>query len=297
MVIVRLMGGLGNQLFQYAAGLALSIKNECELKIDLSAFENQYGLQTTLRNPDILHFSLSAKIADAKEASALRDPLKGVSRASRFVRQKIFKQYYSDWHPEVLNKSGDIYLEGYFQCEKYFQDYFDQLSKDFKLRSEFSDLTAEWNERISKLINPVSLHVRRGDYVSDPRTSALHNICTVNYYLEAIEEMRKRIGNYTLVVFSDDVEWVRENLTFGVDTIYVSGSKLIKGLPLLASQELIVMSQCAHHIISNSTFSWWGAYLNKRQDKVVLAPSLWNRSSIDSHKNILPDSWIRIQIS
>ncbi len=291
------MGGLGNQLFQYAAGVALSIKNECELKIDLSAFENQHGLQNTIRNHDILHFTLSAQIADSQEASALRNPLGCVSRASRLVRQKIFKQYYSDWHPNILGRRGNIYLEGYFQCEKYFLNYFSQLSKELTLREEFSSSIAEWKQILSTFNKPVSLHVRRGDYVSDPRTSALHNICTADYYHKAIKEMRSRISDFTLVIFSDDVEWVRENLSLGEEAVYVSGSKAQTGLPLLPSQELILMSRCSHHIISNSTFSWWGAYLNKRHEKIVVAPSLWNRSRVDKHNNILPSTWLRIETS
>jgi hypothetical protein len=296
LIIVRLNGGLGNQLFQYSAAYGLAKKNQDQFKIDLSAYDKQYGKRNTVRSPDLLHFSISSLIANPQESYKLRNPKGQVSRITRFMRQKMFKQYYSDWHPQLLEKTGDIYLEGYFQCEKYFKSYYSELDLDLNLRAEYAGEIAEWERRLSTISNPVSLHVRRGDYVSDLKASAVHNICTVGYYLRAIEEMKKRVDNATLVVFSDDIDWVHNNLKLGDSAIYVSGSKNKKGASLLASQELIIMSRCAHHIISNSSFSWWGAYLNKRNDKVVLAPSLWNRSMIDNHKNILPESWIRIQI-
>ena len=297
MVIVRLNGGLGNQLFQYAAGFALARKNGSELKIDLTAFDNQRGNRDTIRAPDILQFSLSAPSASHQEVEALKNPLGVISIGARFLRKRIFKQYYSDWHPEILLLKGDVYLDGYFQCEDYFSDCLNPLLCEIRLRSDPAAEVETLGQSIELLRNTVSLHVRRGDYVSDERISALHNICTVDYYQRALAEIKGRVGECNLVVFSDDVDWVRENLALGENVLYVSGAQTSAGKNLSAPQELVLMSRCRHHIISNSTFSWWGAYLKRRADKIVVAPGLWNRSKIDSHKNILPQSWVRLSVS
>lgn len=297
MVIVRLNGGLGNQLFQYAAGFALARKNGSELKIDLTTFDNQRGNRDTIRAPDIQKFSLSAPVANRQEIEARKNPLGVISRSARFLRQRIFKRYYSDWHPEILLLKGDIYLDGYFQCENYFSDYLNPLLREFRLRPDLAGEVETLGKSIDLLRNTVSLHVRRGDYVSDARISALHNICRVDYYQRALAEIKGRLREFNLVVFSDDIHWVRENLALGENALYVSGAKTSAGKPLSAPQELVLMSRCRHHIISNSTFSWWGAYLNRRMDKIVVAPGLWNRSKIDSHKNILPQSWVKLPVS
>lgn len=297
MVIVRLNGGLGNQLFQYAAGFALARKNGSELKIDLTAFDNQRGNRDTIRAPDILQFTLSSPVASLQEVEARKNPLGVISRGARFLRQRILKRYYSDWHPEILLLKGDVYLDGYFQCEDYFSDCLTPLLREFILCPGPAAEVKTLGQNIDLLRNTVSLHVRRGDYVSDPRISALHNICTVDYYQRALAEINGRLGECNLVVFSDDVDWVRENLALQENALYVSGAQTSAGKTLSAAQELVLMSRCRHHIISNSTFSWWGAYLNRQTDKIVVAPGLWNRSKIDSHKNILPQSWVRLPVS
>lgn len=297
MIIVRLNGGLGNQLFQYAAGFALAAKNQDQLKVDLSAFDYQRGSRDAIRFPDILHFSLSAPMASSEEVNEHRNPWGSVSRAARFFRHRVFKQYLSDWHPEVLLKKGDVYLEGYFQCEKYFENCLHELLGEYRLRTDLSEALVTWDEKIAALPCPVSLHVRRGDYVTDPRANALHNICTVDYYQRAIAEIRVRLGECNLVVFSDDVTWVQKNLGLGKDVLYISWERSLVGESLLASQELVLMSHCRHHIISNSTFSWWGAYMNTRSGKIVIAPALWNRSKVDSHKNILPRGWLCLPVT
>jgi hypothetical protein len=297
LILVKLNGGLGNQLFQYAAGFALAQKNRDELKVDLSAFDTHAGSQDTLRTPDILKLSINASIATSQEVEALKNPMGMVSRGIRFVRQRILKRYYVDWHPEILSLKGNAYLEGYFQSENYFRDYISELFQEFSLNEEIEKEICELNERITALRNPVSLHVRRGDYVSNPKIRALHHICTPQYFEQALVEMKSQLGKYDLVVFSDDISWVREHLTFEGDVIYVSDEKTVSGEILTAPQEMTLMSRCRHHIISNSTFSWWGAHLNRKPGKVVIAPDLWNRSKFHTHENILPKSWLKIAVS
>ncbi|WAW09109.1 alpha-1,2-fucosyltransferase [Oxalobacter vibrioformis] len=296
MIVVRLKGGLGNQLFQYAVGFALAKKNKDQFKMDLSGYHGQDKRRPYVRSPDIMQFSVSASVASEEEVQRFRNPFGLASRVFRVVSQKVFKKYYTDWHWEIMNQKGNVYLEGFFQCEKYFVDCFDELSKEFLLQENLNADIEPIVNLIKSMHSPVSLHIRRGDYVSDPRISALHNICGIDYYETALACLKDQIGYYDLVVFSDDIEWVRNNLNLSENTYYVSGQKGVSGSVINASQELTLMSMCKHHIIANSTFSWWGAYLNQRQGKIVMAPGLWNRSKDYSHKNIIPPGWQQIPI-
>lgn len=293
MVIVRLNGGLGNQLFQYAVGYAHAQSNNAELKLDLSVFADLSSQRQTPRRPDILDFAISAPLAEPDEIERIRNPYGVLSGLVRLVRQKGFKRYYDDWHPEVMRWRGDVYLDGYFQCERYFVRCFPDLQKEFELSLEKAEGITSMRARISALRNPVSLHVRRGDYVRHPE----HEICTSDYFRSALSSMREAVGPYKLVVFSDDVQWVRAHLELGSEALFVSEQMRADGNGFSPSQELVLMSQCSHHIISNSTFSWWGAYLNRRSDKVVMAPAIWNRSRIYPHKNILPEGWRRLPVA
>lgn len=290
------MGGLGNQLFQYAAGFALAKINNDVCKIDLSGFQRQTGGQGAVRFPDILALSISAPIAGHEESEMLRNPYGIVSLGARFVRQRICKRYYSDWHPEVLSLTGDVYLEGYFQCESYFSNCVGSLIQEFQLSPSMELQMVPLAQQMAGLRNPVSLHVRRGDYVSDANIRALHNICTLDYYKKAVAEMRRRVGVCDLVVFSDDIRWVRENLGLEGEVLYLSEGLTSSGAPLTAPQEIAMMSRCRHHIIANSTFSWWGAYLNRQSDKIVIAPNIWSRSRIHPHRNILPRQWLKLPV-
>lgn len=292
MIIVRLNGGLGNQLFQYAAGFAVANGNGDEFKLDLSVFTKGCRLRQTVRKPDIMDLCLSAPIASSEDIDRIRNPFGVGSELVRLVQQKGFKRYYPDWHPEIMNQKGDIYLDGYFQCERYFMHCLEHLRDEYQLVSDKVAGITSMEDRIALLRNPVSLHVRRGDYVRHPE----HEICTTGYFKLALSAMRDKVGSHDLVVFSDDPSWVREHLELGSDAIFVSEYKRPDGNRLTPAQELVLMSKCHHHIISNSTFSWWGAYLNRRKDKVVLAPAIWNRSRLYPHKNILPASWQRIPV-
>jgi hypothetical protein len=292
LIIVRLNGGLGNQLFQYAAGFSLARITGTDLKLDLSVFSTSSSLRQTFRNPDILDYCISARIATAEEVGRLRNPLGSLSEIWRLFLQKGCKRYYPDWHPEVMNMKGDVYLDGYFQCEKYFSGCLEGLVNEFSLRPDKVVDILPMSERILRMQNSVSLHVRRGDYIRNPQ----HEICTVDYFQVALSTVAAEVGQHQAVVFSDDVAWVRANLDLDPDALLVSDERKPDGTNFTPAEELTLMSKCRHHIISNSTFSWWGAYLNMNPRKIVIAPSVWNRSRIYPHKNILPVSWQRIAV-
>jgi hypothetical protein len=297
MVIAKLFGGLGNQLFQYAAARALAHQNHDSLKIDLSWFQGNQSARDTPRTPDILQLSISANVANAAEIAACKHPWGLVSKGARLVSQKVLKRYFHDWHPEVLHLKGNVYLDGYFQCERYFVNWATQILQEFRLTEDRLAALLPLTQQLEQLPNPVSLHVRRGDYLSAANASTLGNICNARYYQEAMQVMQHQTGPCNWIIFSDDVNWVRENINVGSNAMFISGTQLPTGEALTAPQEIFLMSCCRHHIIANSSFSWWGAYLNSSPNKFVVAPALWSRSQRFHHRHILPSAWTTIPVS
>ncbi len=286
MILVRLNGGLGNQLFQYAAGYALAKKNNDILKIDLSSYA-----QNKSRLPEILKLSISAKIADDEEVRRYRNPHGIISKVNRFISQKIYKKYHVDWEPDLLDQAGNIYLDGYFQSDLYFNNCSEDLLREFQMPQMRLSNISHIITLILGLPNCVSVHVRRGDYVADDKTKILHDICGNSYFEEAIARVESIHGRCTFLIFSDDIDWVRSNMNLPNSSLYISGRIRSDGDVLDSVDELYLMSICKHHIISNSTFSWWGAYLNSNFEKEIFYPSLWNRSPFFKHKYIIPSSW------
>lgn len=296
MIVTGLSGGLGNQMFQYAAGLSLARRNGDVLGMDAGAFGSEVARSETARALGLSDFNVSGRLLPPSAASRWRYPRGAFSRAARFVRRKVLRRYYVDWHPEVLNWKGDVYMEGYFQTEKYFQDVADEVRGEFKLRQPLADAIDGIQRRLVPDVGtPVSLHVRRGDYIS-ARHAPVLAICTVDYYRAAMESIVARVPDARFVVFSDDIDWCRINLPEAGNLRFVSGLAADNGDALRPSQEMVLMSQCRHHIIANSTFSWWGAYLNPRSDKIVIAPAKWANGSEFSYDSIVPPTWTRLGV-
>ncbi len=294
MIITKLKGGLGNQLFQYAAGFALARNQHSSFKIDVSGYARMPTRGETIRDLDIYDFLITAPVASAQEINDLKYPNGVISKITRAIEKKVLKQYYVDWHPNLLLKTGNVYLDGYFQSEKYFQSELAAIFYQFTLRQQWLDPIKEIEESINQCNDSVSLHVRRGDYADDPKVSRHFLVCDVKYYQRAIYYLLERFPNCNFYIFSDDVSWVRQNLVLPDKTRFISSEKRNANV-LRPSQELILMSKCRHHILSNSSFSWWGAYLNQATSKIVLAPDIWNNGYI-AQPNILPESWIRFPI-
>lgn len=290
MIIVNLKGGLGNQMFQYATGLSLAIKNNDELLIDNSGYFDQKVLNSdTPREYGLNCFNLSAKVATPEQIKKHKYSLGFLSKIIRVINKKVFRKYYLDFHPEIFQKTGDVFLEGFFQSEKNFLKIRPLILKEFTLKKEIfnTDLLAEISQNDS-----VAVHIRRGDYITDKKTKKYHNTCTKEYYFNAIEMMKYKIPHAIFYFFSDDINWVREN--FNIDNVKM---KIGTDLNLSDCEELILMSKCKHQIIANSSFSWWGAWLNNNKNKIVLVPSKWMSKIPDPHPNIIPKSWTTVQIN
>lgn len=288
MIIVKLKGGLGNQLFQYAFGRKLAIQNNSELKLDIGESPEAFH-KNTARKFKLDRFNICASIASQEELNQIKNPYGLLSKVLRAFRFWILKKYNIDFEQEQLYVKAPAYLDGFWQTEKYFLDIRPLLLDELTLKDRLSEASKHINEMIKTSHSSASLHVRRGDYISDSKTHKVHgSICTPSYYKEAITALVNHVPLLTFYVFSDDIEWAKNNLPVPREAVFVSNEGIQD------YEELILMSLCKHHIIANSSFSWWGAWLNNNPDKIVIAPKKWVNKVPDPHPNIVPDNWIRI---
>jgi hypothetical protein len=285
MIIVKLQGGLGNQLFQYAIGRHLSIKNNDVLIVDNSFLNITNASGYTLRSYELDIFPITPAIQNQEKyfgktiLSRIRSKLSRI----KYVGERSFK-----FIPEVLDLRGDIYLEGFWQTEKYFRDIADIIRDDLIFLPGLNDANTQVARQINTC-NAVSLHVRRTDYVSKDAAATYHNLCSLSYYFNAIEEVVKAVPDAVFFLFSDDMPWVRENLQLDYPHYFIDHNK---GKDSYADMQL--MSMCKHHIIANSSFSWWSAWLNKYEHKIVVAPEKWFYNPEIDTSDIIPESWLKL---
>lgn len=292
MIITNAIGGLGNQMFQYAAGRALSLRTNQAFAINTSNF-NHYKLH----NGYELHrlFDLSAPIATKSDISQVIGLFAATaiewSMPSRiiqaFARSNFLKEQSFSYVKKFSELRGSYYLDGYWQSEQYFKEYAAHIRADFRFRDEFTLVNSKIYEEIKDSCS-VSCHIRRGDYVSNYKTSQIHGSCTKDYYSNAIKHIKEKLVNPRFFIFSDDQEWVRGNLVFPKNSFFVSGNRGSNSF-----RDMQLMSVCQHHIIANSSFSWWGAWLNPNQSKIVVAPRRWFAADIDD-SDLIPKEWIRL---
>ncbi len=290
MIIVNLKGGLGNQMFQYALGRKLAIQNKDVLKLDTSGLDRANKVGDIYRPFALGSFDIQDMIATPTEVRSLKYPNGLLSKGARWFRFKILRQTHVGWEPRVLNKKGDLYLDGFWQSPKYFEDIRKIILKDFSLKVSFSSSAQKYVDMMQEGI-AISLHLRRGDYINNKKVLKAYGVCSFEYYKKAIAEISSQVTNPVYFVFSDDIQWVKENLSIDGRVIYVTGSDITD------VEEVILMSKCSHNIIANSSFSWWGAWLNQNKGKIVVAPKPWFETNEKHFKYLIPDSWTRIKKS
>ena len=282
-------GGLGNQMFQYAIGLNLAHKNRDILIIDAAGYaKTQHSSKDTIRNFDLDKFNISSKLGSSSEINKIKYPFGHISKINRLIQKRILRKFHHDYCPGILNKKGNIYLDGFFQSEKNFANIKKVIKKEFSLKKEFINNTIQLLGNKINTCNSISIHVRRGDVANNPTTNKYHGLCPISYYEKAMSLVASKINNPHFYIFSDDMEWVKQNLKIPHPHTFVSDGKLIP------QQEMHLMSKCKHNIIANSTFSWWGAWLNENPDKIVIAPKKWVNIEPNPHPNIIPETWIAI---
>jgi Glycosyl transferase family 11 len=290
-VIVRIEGGLGNQLFQYAAARSLADRIGSELALDIRGLSVNEGRKFQL---DL--YQIRAEIANEGELSLLPDPRKSrVGRLQSYLSHRlplifshpVFWPRDFSFDENFYKIESPVYMVGYWQSEKYFVWNKNNLKKDFRLKSLNPIIIPIANE-IQK-VNSISLHVRRGDYLSNESANKIHGLCSLYYYEKAIHEIRKRVAEPKLFIFSDDLAWARENIKTDIPISFVDVATIENGY-----LDLELMRLCKHHIIANSSFSWWGAWLGESKGQTVYAPSAWFADSETNSVDIVPAHWIRL---
>jgi hypothetical protein len=293
MIISHLIGGLGNQMFQYAASRALSLERDVPLYLDVQDFKgyalhNGYELSRVFNiNTQLAGNAELKQVLGWRAYSPIRKKLYR-PQLSKFRGKRMFVDtQFSTWR-QIKEVPNDCYLMGNWQTEHYFKDFQDAIRADFSFRLPPAGRNAVLSEQISGDV-AVSLHVRRGDYVANPTALAHHGLCSLNYYRQAIDHISARVANPVFYIFSDDIPWVRENLQIDYSCHYIDHNKGDESY-----NDMRLMSLCKHHIIANSSFSWWGAWLNARADKIVVAPQRWVLSDFDT-SDIVPAGWVKIE--
>ena len=280
MVIARIEGGLGNQLFMYALGRSLAHKNKTKLKLDVPA---EVMTSDSIGRYRLGVFNIQENFATDEQLNEIK---KGNSNF-KIVVEKNIQEWLTGYDPTVLENDGDVYLRGYWQCEKYFKEIEDIIRREITLKKPFGKISAQWKEKILSAECAVSLHVRRGDYI-EPLVRNFAGMLPLEYYQTCIEELKKSEKNFTVFVFSDDLAWAKENLKFNVPVEFVEGCEE-------DHEEMFLMSLCKHNIMNHSTFSWWGAWLNKNPNKKVFTPTPWMRNKWGNIDTV-PDDWIKIPV-
>lgn len=274
MIIVRLLGGLGNQMFQYAVGRHLALKNDTELKLDISGLGYDNGV-----SPKRVY-----SLGDLRIKENLATPGEVWWRKLGLFWSQYYKESALSYDDKVLRLTGNVYLDGYWPCERYFAAIGETIRSEFRPKRRLGKLTEDYRSMIGKAPS-VSLSVRRGDFV----TKKFHGTCSPDYYKRALAIILKRVKNPCLFIFSDDLPWAKKNLRYKYETRYLSQVGTDRSF-----EDVFLISFCRHNIIANSSFSWWGAWLNNNPEKIVVAPKRWFGDKTVDTSDLIPSGWIRV---
>lgn len=294
MIISSISGGLGNQMFQYAAGYALARSKGVRLKLDISAYDRCQMHEGFLLN-DV--FNMKAEIAAPADVVAefgirgIPWVRRGLARINAGLLGGSYVREPKPFHfwPGLFDAaSSSSYLHGNWQSELYLKQYESEIRSEFSFRTQaVHDSARKVEEEILSENNSVSIHVRRGDFADDPALRATYGICSIEYYRDAIKYLESRVGGVKSYVFSDDMAWVKKNFNIG-NAVHVD-----VGRDIGSWVDMYFMSLCRHNITANSTFSWWAAWLNANLDKIVITPREWDIVGTKM-PDLIPIDWIKI---
>lgn len=293
MIIIQILGGLGNQMFSYACGRAVADRLKTDLVLDLSSYAKYYR-----------KYSLSRFNIIDTQKNDMKKTIKIIKYGDIFL-QRYFASHFtyqlngikpifengSAYNKSIEEVEDNSYLQGYWGSEKYFSNIKEEIRKEFTLREKISDNSAMWCERIKRENCTVSMHIRRGDYINVAANKNIFESLQSEYYQKAINLIKEKCDVSAIFVFSNDILWCREHLKFDIPVYYVDGNDEDNG-----HEDLYLMSQCTHNIIANSTFSWWGAWLNNNENKIVICPKRFYKLNDKWHDStdLCPKEWISI---
>jgi hypothetical protein len=277
-IISELTGGFGNQLFAYACAYSCAKKNNAELYINTYMSDNGMTRELGITKLNIeydgrITYRYERDVVSRAVFNKLRRR-KAIGFSTKLVKEPELFVY----HPGILSQKGDVMLCGYYQNEQYFKEYADDIRRMFTPKSPLSAGAERLIRQIRAHENTVAVHVRRGDYLANNAN------LTPGYFRQAMELAAQRLGEVTCCFFSDDIAWVKETFGTAPNYLFLSGQEELDDI-----EEFFCMRECAHDIISNSSFSWWAAYLNPNPAKMVVAPitGFWK-------KEFYPPEWVTI---
>lgn len=304
-VIVRLSGGIGNQMFQYSTARSFAYHKKAQLKADITAYSNTS--KDTKRKFVVNILNTNITIAEKKDIAVFISPdnLKEklihllinadtnttigkilYKLGATMTNYIIIRQPHFNYYNIFEHKKKHTYLVGDWQSEKYFKSIERIIRKEFKLKLRYEDTRQD----IIKLIisqQSVSIHVRRGDY-KNKTNSAIYYSCLIDYYTNALNIIKEKYPDISVFVFSDDISWTKKKLKPQSPVLFIEKHKINE------AYDLLLMSKCKHNIIANSTFSWWAAWLNSNPEKIVIAPDKWFKNDKINTDDLYPEGWIKI---
>ena len=297
MIYIQLNGGLGNQMFQYALGRKLSKKQGTELFLDDKLLKYKKTTNDhTFRSFELDIFNINKKKIEINyikktvfifyriiNSIAMRLGLNSFQNSKYFVERNF------SYNKDIIKIKSDCFLSGYWQSPLYFESIESVIREDFK----FPKLQKYSNINIAKKtedLNSVGIHLRRGDFLN-LKSHGVHGTCSPEYYQSAIDFISNKIKEPTFFIFSDDQEWVKQNFNFISNSFHISGNTGINSY-----RDMQLMSRCKHNIIANSSFSWWGAWLNSNPEKIIIAPKKWfSCENLNKQTNdLIPETWVRL---
>lgn len=293
MIIVKLISGLGNQLFQYAVGRKLSLCRKVPLGLDISFYQTQ-----TLRSFSLSYFNIQADIVPEDSVAGFLNYRTGNSFYSKISRKiedylpKYKRKYYKEdewwvYEPLIDKCRSPLYLEGYWQSYKYLMDLSPLILNELTIKQQFIHEVETVSSEIQGETSSVSIHVRRSDYITDPDANALMGVLPLEYYKQAIKVIKDKVKNPVFYFFSDDLEWVKDHIDPNAPSMFIETGK--------DYLDFFLMTKCRHQVIANSSFSWWGALLNSNSGKIVISPRRWLADyQLSERVELQFPNWIKI---
>ncbi len=285
-LIVQMMGGIGNQLFQYALARRLELERKANVRFDLGMFDENCERALSIRKYRTTVREVSTIDRATTRLSFGRSFAKITSHLGRLGKPLLWQRHFDQangFEPEILKLTGRHYLSGWWQSPAYFDSIAPTIRNEFQPQNPMTGADAELEKKIIN-VNAVSVHIRRGDLVTHPIYSKETKVQPAEYYRDGMREMEERLDNPMFFVFSDDPAWARENITGNVTYVdnHDGSSDYV---------DLYLMSRCRHFVASNSTFSWWAAWLSRNAGKIVIVPSVWKFKVKGPPPDLVPDDW------
>lgn len=294
MIIVKLLGGLGNQMFQYAMGRKLAHLHHTSFKFEIDGLLAGEDIRKTYElgifNIPEISFTKPGETIPFKRKTRFKSKRLNKVINKLIKRSMIIEAGHYHYNDNFIrNSSPNSYIRGLWQSEYYFKDIESIIRNDFSFKYPLEGENLDLANKLKQMTNSVSVHVRRGEFADNTKYNQLIGVCDLTYYHEAMKTIEEKLGDIQYLVFSDNIPWVKENLPLNSKAIFVDYNTNKDHY-----RDMQLMSLCNHNIIANSTFSWWGAWLNKNQDKIVIAPKNWFAGWNYNTKDLIPYKWIKL---